>query len=140
MGLNPPGSGGSTCRAGKNKNNTPKVPKQEKKKDNNSRAKFREAFANTGSSITEFLSERDITRQENTRNLKEYKENKHRTGGGIYPYLPTEKIKGEKNTKKPKNMEYKHESNAFREEINLTRHDIEDSWIVVSNGKKTREE
>ena len=109
--------GGALGRAGKTKNGTPHVAqKDEKKKTGRAKMRSKPHETNAMAKSTEF------DKQEFTREKREHHAIRYRTGS-------SDAIK---NTKKPNNLEYKHETNSHREEVYVTSEQLEnEGWTVV---------
>jgi ribosomal protein S30 len=119
---------GSLMRSGKTKRQTPfEESKDEKKKTG--RAKKRFAQPTTDHSAKAAL---EIERQQYSRELKEQRAEVRHSRQHRYPE--------DRNTKKPKNIDYKHETNAHREEVQIVNEQLqEDGWTIIRGGKKFKE-
>lgn len=116
---------------GKVKKTTPREPVQEGQKKSTGRARKRDAYSNSIHANTPETARKIIEKQEHDRDVKYNKEQKHQKHE-IQPIA-------NHNTKKPKNLDYKHESNAHREEIKIVI-ETTDEWIVVDKRGKKRVE
>jgi hypothetical protein len=100
-------------------------------KKSTGRARKRDAYSNSIHEHTPEAARKIIEKQEHDRDVKYNKEQKHQN----HEIQPT----ANHNTKKPKNLDYKHQSNVHREEIQIV-NDMTDEWIVVDKRGKKRVE
>jgi hypothetical protein len=113
-------------RSGKTKRQTPfEESKDEKKKTGRAKKRFTQPTTDLSAKAAH-----EIERQQYSRDLKEQREDSKR-----YRYPK------DRNTKKPKNIDYKHETNAHREEVQIVNEQLqEDGWTIVRGGKKFKEQ